>query len=586
MPQLLHHLRRLARTARRHLSASVLVSVLGLFGLVICGTPAWGAEKSSLVAQLPPFTLTILHANDTHSFAAGVKAHGGAADADEKSTGGLARFAAAVKAEKSVNPNVLALDAGDRWQGTLFFSRLGPDFITELTNLMPWDAMTLGNHEFDLGCARLAEVLKNERLPILAANLPKRNPQSGNDPACPLQGALPATIVKTFPNGKEGAAVKVGVFGIANDEAKVISKACPATAFSDRTEAARQAVTELRRRGAQIIVALTHIGYPADRELARHVSGIDVIVGGHTHSLLGHNLKGSEGPYPTLEISPAGEPVLIVQAKRSTEYLGRLTVAFDANGRAVAWAGTPERLTSAKPRDEALRHAVAKAGDVLAAARSVRVSTNPHTYPDGLDPCRWGDCLAGMVTADAFRAFAAPYGATIALVNGGAIRSALPIGTVDRGSLEEMHPFGNLVAVIDVSGKALRAALENGVADPDVGGPHLLHPSGLRYAVDPTKPVGQRILRVETEVAGDGTNTHVSASWQPLDDAKIYRIATMKYVADGGDNFAMFRLAPRVPANDALEIDVVESYLRAHDPLPMPTAGRILGMPAMPEAAE
>lgn len=558
MPKLFRHLLRTLRPAR-------LLAAAGLGALILCGARA--AE---------PLTLTILHANDTHSFAAGVMRRGVAADSDEQSTGGYARLAAAVNAEKAKNPNVIALDAGDRWQGTLFFSLLGPDFITALTNRMPWDAMTLGNHEFDLGCERLAEVLPQEKLPILAANIARRH--EGED-ACPIEGRLPGTMVKTV------SGVKVGIFGIANDEVKVVSKACPATTFDTREDAARKAVAALRAQGAEIIIALTHIGYPADRELARSVAGIDVIVGGHTHSLLGKNLRGSEGPYPTVEISPAGEPVLVVQAKRSTEYLGRLVVAFDEKGRAAAWTGAPVRLTSEKPRDPELRDAVAKAAGVLEKARTVKVSTNPNEFSDGLDPCRWGDCLAGMVTADAFLDFARPYGATIALLNGGAVRSALPVGTVDRGSLEEIHPFGNLIAVIDVTGEAIRAALENGVADPDVGGPHLLQPSGLRYAVDPAQPVGHRILSVET-IETDEADEAGKGAWVPLDPAKTYRIATVKYVADGGDDFAMFADAPRVPANDALEVDVMDAYLRAHDPLPMPAAGRITGMPEMPEAAE
>lgn len=524
MPKLFRHLLRTLRPAR-------LLAAAGLGALILCGARA--AE---------PLTLTILHANDTHSFAAGVMRRGVAADSDEQSTGGYARLAAAVNAEKAKNPNVIALDAGDRWQGTLFFSLLGPDFITALTNRMPWDAMTLGNHEFDLGCERLAEVLPQEKLPILAANIARRH--EGED-ACPIEGRLPGTMVKTV------SGVKVGIFGIANDEVKVVSKACPATTFDTREDAARKAVAALRAQGAEIIIALTHIGYPADRELARSVAGIDVIVGGHTHSLLGKNLRGSEGPYPTVEISPAGEPVLVVQAKRSTEYLGRLVVAFDEKGRAAAWTGAPVRLTSEKPRDPELRDAVAKAAGVLEKARTVKVSTNPNEFPDGLDPCRWGDCLAGMVTADAFLDFARPYGATIALLNGGAVRSAL----------------------------------ENGVADPDVGGPHLLQPSGLRYAVDPAQPVGHRILSVET-VETDEADEAGKGAWVPLDPAKTYRIATVKYVADGGDDFAMFADAPRVPANDALEVDVMDAYLRAHDPLPMPAAGRITGMPEMPEAAE
>lgn len=230
--------------------------------------------------------LTILHVNDVHSAAAGVNDRGPVYD-DTNAVGGLARVTAFVADEKAKakvqGKAVMALDAGDFWQGTHFFRTGGMPWAREAMRRMPWDAVTLGNHEFDLGCETLARYVKSLPFPVLAANLEK-------NPACPLSTApLPATVVKDF-NG-----VKVGIIGLVNDEGKDISEACPKTNFADRATALRRAAAELEKSGVTHIIAVTHVGYEADQALARAVPAIDVIVGGHTHSVLG-NHPHSEAP--------------------------------------------------------------------------------------------------------------------------------------------------------------------------------------------------------------------------------------------------------------------------------------------------
>lgn len=499
--------------------------------------------------------LVILHVNDTHAFAAGVTPRGVACDSDEACFGGYARIARAVGDAKAAADNVIALDAGDRWQGTLLFSTSGPNLIASTSPFMPWDAVTLGNHEFDLGCRALADFIAQEPFPVLAANL-----RPGK--SCALSDLkLPGYVVKTIRG------VKVGILGLANDEVVTISKACPETRFDDEAEAARRAVEALKREGVEIVVAITHEGYPEDRALARAVDGIDVIVGGHTHSLLG-DLEGAEGPYPTVEHSPSGDPVLVVQAKRSTEYLGRLEVRFEA-GRAVAWSGAPVRLSPEMPRDARVEAEVQRAAEKLRELRETPVARNANRYADGIDSCRRGECLSGMLTADAILTFGRTYDVEIALVNGGAIRSSLPVGKVDRGSIQEIHPFGNTIAVVEIDGRGILAALEHGLSDEDVEGPRLMQPAGLRYRVDPEKPVGSRLLAAEVRDA--------QGAWQPIDPAKHYRVALLQYIADGGDDFAMFAAARHIPVNDALDADVVTHYLELLGDIPMPETGRIVG---------
>lgn len=509
--------------------------------------------------------LTILHVNDVHSAAAGVNDRGPVYD-DTNAVGGLARVTAFVADEKAKakvqGKAVLALDAGDFWQGTHFFRTGGMPWAREAMRRMPWDAVTLGNHEFDLGCETLAQYVKALPFPVLAANLEK-------NPACPLSTApLPSTVVKDFDG------VKVAVIGLANDEGKDISEACPNTDFANRTKALERAAAELEKAGVTHIIAVTHVGYEADQALARAVPAIDVIVGGHTHSVLGDH-PHSEGPYPTVIAHDDGSKTLVVQAGRSTRYLGRLTVSFDDAGRIVQFRGDLEELVPSLRRDESMHEFVVQSIEAIRADQERFVGVNTSTLPDGLDPCREGDCLSGMATVDAFLAWGRSRGAVAAILNGGAIRAAMPIGPVTYADLLDIHPFGNHIQLADVSGAVLREALEHGISEPDVIGPRLLQTAGLRYRLNPAAPVGQRIESAEI-LAKKGT-------WESILPENVYRIVTISYLLGGGDHFSMLGEHAKILETGPLEVDVLEAYLHEKkdrdNHLPTPATGRIIGMP-------
>lgn len=509
--------------------------------------------------------LTILHVNDVHSAAAGVNARGPVYD-DTNAVGGLARVTAFVADEKAKakvqGKAVLALDAGDFWQGTHFFRTGGMPWAREAMRRMPWDAVTLGNHEFDLGCETLAQYVKALPFPVLAANLEK-------NPACPLSTTpLPATVVKDF------GGVKVGIIGLVNDEGKDISEACPNTDFANRTKALERAAAELEKAGVTHIIAVTHVGYEADRALARAVPAIDVIVGGHTHSVLGDH-PHSEGPYPTVIAHDDGSKTLVVQAGRSTRYLGRLTVSFDDAGRIVQFRGDLEELVPSLRRDEAMHEFVVQSIEAIRADQERFVGVNTSTLPDGLDPCREGDCLSGMATVDAFLAWGRSRGAVAAILNGGAVRAAMPIGPVTHADLLDIHPFGNRIQVADVSGVVLREALEHGLSEPNVIGPRLLQTAGLRYRLNPAAPVGKRIVSAEIRTK--------EGIWAPIVPENVYRIVTIAYLLGGGDHFSMLGEHAKILETGPLEVDVLEAYLHEKkdrdNHLPTPATGRIIGMP-------
>ena len=498
--------------------------------------------------------LIILHTNDTHSHIAGINTYGNACFDDAECRGGLSRIATAIRAAKAGNDNVIALDAGDQFQGTLFYSVNKWPMLAELARHMPYDAMTLGNHEFDEGCLELTRFLENIPFPVLAANL---KPEKG----CPmLKGNYAPYTILTIRGQK------VAIVGIANNEAVTLASACSHTLFEDTVNCLQRTVKELEEQGVKHIIALTHIGLDDDRKLGRSVDGVDIIVGGHSHSYLGP--ESEEGPYPIVEHSPNGQPVLVVSAKRATQYLGELNIKFDEQGVPLAWSGGARELSASEPRNAEISALVKKYAASLDEYRNTKVGSHNISMPDGMDACREDDCLGGSLISDAMLEYARPFGAHVALCNGGSVRAALPAGTISRGDLLSVIPFGNTLVMRELTGEQLLAALEHGVSEEGAKGPRLLHTAGLRYVVDGTRPAGSRVVKVEIL---DEKNTAT-----PLDLKARYGIVTIEYLANGGDSYEMLKEGKVIPSPEPIDITVVEEYMKKHSPLPEPKGERII----------
>lgn len=250
----MHHL---LRERMRLLPFTALLCAL--FLLMVACAPAH--RKTTPDAGLE---LRLLHVNDTHAFLAGIDEHMNACFEAADCRGGLARISAAIQTARQEQDNVIALDAGDQFQGTLFYSVNKWPVIAAADALLPYDAMTLGNHEFDEGCRELARFLEAQPLPVLAANL---TPQQG----CPLAGSriLPY-LVRTVRG------TRVGIIGLANDEVTGLAAACPRTTFRDARTTLQQYVAELEAQGIRHIIIVTHLGLERDRELARSVPYCDI----------------------------------------------------------------------------------------------------------------------------------------------------------------------------------------------------------------------------------------------------------------------------------------------------------------------
>ena len=526
----------LSRVRAAALMLTLCASLLAGFCLLSPACPAQDAAGLELL---------LLHTNDLHSYLAGRDAHGNACLQSEGCTGGLARLATAMKQARAAHDNVLALDAGDQFQGTLFFTANKWPMLADINSLLPYDAMTLGNHEFDDGCEATAGFVRAQPYPVLAANLDAR-------PGCPLRGApVRPWIIK------EIRGVKVGIVGLANPSVRTLSAACPETWFYKSDATLKKAVKELEKQGVRHIIAVTHLGLPNDLKLARSVDGIDIIVGGHTHDYLG---PGSpKGPYPLVEHSPSGKPVLVVTAGALAKYLGQLEVTFDAQGIPVRWQGAALPLDASIAPDPAVEAKIAQYAQKLQVFTSVTVGQNNLNAPDGLHQCRVGECLSGLIATESMLEYGRPYGAQIAIVNGGGLRAPLRQGPLNMGDMLAVLPFGNKVIIRDFTGQQLLAALEHGVADYKGAGSPLLHTAGLRYVYNPELPSGKRIVSAELLEANGAARA--------IEPATRYRVALVDYLERKGDGYAMLAKGAPVEAPDAADVDVLAAYIKKHSPL-------------------
>jgi len=528
---------------RRRFLASSLGLGLGLgLGLPVAALRPAPAEAAARVS--------LIHLNDFHSRHEGAEANGGACRDGQACFGGSARLVAAVKAAREAAGHegraTLALDAGDQFMGSLFYTQHRG--LAEAAIQQAWgvEAMALGNHEFDHGPENAARYIRALGVPVLAANIDARE-----EPAL-------AGLVRSAVEFRRGGA-RIVVIGLITEQTPTIASPGPLLRFLDAEEAAERAVAEARAAGPATVVLLSHRGYGADRRLAARLRGVDVIVGGHSHTILA-NRAGAAGPAPVV-VEGADRPVRIVQAGALGRFLGRLDLDLTDQGRVAGHKGDTQEITPDLPEDAEARDIVARFGAPIAALRTRPVATAQAAM--GNDTCRQRECAIGNVIAEAM--LAAVPGADVALQNAGGIRAGLPAGTITYGDVLTTLPFGNTLATATIRGGHLLAALENGFVLP--GSARFPQVAGLRLEVDMARPAGQRI--VAAEITGGERRGR-------LDPERAYRIVTNNFLRLGGDGYAPLRdQALEAYDNGPLLEEVVADFLATRTPIAPQTDGRI-----------
>lgn len=506
------------------------------------------------------FELNILHINDLHSRIEAIgKTDSTCSSEDEAKNecfGGIARVKAAIDARRAElsGKNVLTLDAGDQFQGSLFYTTYKSAPVAEFMNGIGFDAMAIGNHEFDDGPEELAKFIDALKFPMISGNT-----LAGLN--SPVADKFKPYIVKDF--GSEKVAV-VSVLATDTDET---SSPGDSILFADEIGYLKDAVKEIEAQGINKIVLLSHVGYVKDQEIAAAVDGIDVIVGGHSHTLLSNTDEKAAGPYPTLVKNPAGKDVPIVQAYAYSKYLGDLTVVFDDAGAVKSATGNPKLLDASVTPDAAYAAKVAELGGPIEELKKKEIGATAEAIDGSREVCRATECTMGNLVADAMVDRLSDQGITIAIQNGGGLRASIDAGTVTMGEVLTVLPFQNTLASFQLKGSDILAALENGVSQVEEGAGRFPQVSGLKYTADLNKPAGSRITAVEVK---DGD------AFVALDPNKVYGVATNNYMRSGGDGYKVFATGGQNAYDFGPGLEaVVADYIAKNSPYKPYTDGRV-----------
>ncbi|MDI3429161.1 bifunctional metallophosphatase/5'-nucleotidase [Aeromonas sp. V90_14] len=547
-----------------------------------------------------PFVLTLAHMNDTHSQFDPVNAElkgpifGKQGETDTLYTrfGGYPRLLTMAKSFQAdalaKNQPILLLHGGDAWQGSGYFKLNEGMANAELLSQFGLDAMALGNHEFDLDNQKLARFIQGVNFPVLAANLDTRD-----DPDLRHAANLKPFVIYAFdgnqkspvsdlnnlPQGKQ----LVAVMGLVLEDMANISPNVGKLRFGNEITSAQATVDLLRQHGINQIVALTHIGNQRDLALAAKVNGIDAIVGGHSHSLLGdfRNIGwGNTGEYAALVTNPDGVGMTcVVQAGSYAQAIGLAQVSFDAQGRVIACKGQNQLLASreffADPaRKQALDEARSKqaAKFIDTQPNLVTVDEDPRlrgiidshykpaleqafgpviaTLPAALQNARrpgdngsdsHGSDVAPLVAEGQYYwantpAVQALTGGPVhfALLAVGGVRADLPAGELREGDAAlTLLPFKNQLSVLTLTGAEVRALLTETITATLPASAHAgKFPYGghLRYTFTETTPGKRGTLTLLQWQDADG-------QWQDLVDATRYRVVMNAYSANGNDGW-------------------------------------------------
>jgi 5'-nucleotidase len=468
--------------------------------------------------------VTLLQVNDVYRFT----------PSQRGTRGGLARVSTLRKQIMKESPNTLFLLAGDTISPSVESITYKGAQMIDAWNQVGLDYSVFGNHEFDFGDDVLLQRMRESRFKWLGANVLDR--RTGK-----TFGDTPAFDVR------EMGGVKVGLFGIVLPETKTTSHPGENVEFRDACETARAVVPRIRAAGAQAVVALTHLSMAQDKQLARCAAGIDVIIGGHEHTLL--------------QSASGGTPIFKMTA--DAREMGRVDLNIDPQtGRVESIDWKVIAVGSETPEDPAFAPVMQKYG-----ARLAQLSTPVGQTSVPLDARsatnRSEETNVADFIADAFRAAA---GADVALVNGGSIRAddVLPPGELTLRDVLSILPFGGELVKIEVTGDVLRRAVEHGLSLTAPGAEPGRFPqvSGLRYSFDASRPAGARLG--EITVAG-----------RPLDPRAKYTLVTTSYVAEGGDEYAMLKGHANLLKERLTDSEVLRRAVAAAKVIAPQTDGRI-----------
>ncbi len=468
--------------------------------------------------------ITIIHTNDTHA-----RLEGTAAEL------GFAKIAALIKEAKTANPNTLVLDAGDTLHGMPIVNISKGENAVKVINAAGYDCMAVGNHDFNYGQGRLLELRDMSEVEFLSANVLN---EKGEYLFTPY-------VIKEIDG------VKIGIFGLTTPETAY--KTSPANVegitFADSIEISKKMVEELKDK-TDVIIALAHIGLDessvvTSKAIAEAVEGIDIIIDGHSHTLLENGLVVNN--------------TLIAQTGNYDQNLGYVNIEV-LDGEVVSKTAqllTAEAAANTVPDPDLLK----VIDEIKAGNQSTfdKVVAKTDVYLDGVrENVRTKETNLGNLSADAVKAAS---GADVAFVNGGGIRVDIQPGDITYGRVAELFPFGNIIQVKRITGEDLLGMLEHSVSGYPAAQGAFLQVSGLTFAFDPAQPVGSRVF--DAKVGGN-----------ELDKSSEYAVAINDFMAIGGDGYEMLAKYD-VAAEFGTYEEIFADYLNTNGTVGSEVSGRI-----------
>uniref|UniRef100_A0A8C1KUB6 5'-nucleotidase n=1 Tax=Cyprinus carpio TaxID=7962 RepID=A0A8C1KUB6_CYPCA len=520
------------------------------------------------------FELILLHTNDVHARVEETNKDSGKCS-KPPCFAGVARRFTKIKEVRSKEKNVLLLDAGDQFQGTVWFNFYKGAEAAHFMNKLGYDAMAIGNHEFDNGVDGLLKpFLQEVNCTVLSANI-----KADQTIAPRISGYyLP---YKIFTVNSE----KVGVVGYTSVETPALSLPGPHLQFEDEVAALQSQVDKLITLGVNKIIALGHSGFKVDQNIAKKVRGVDVVIGGHTNTFLYTGTPPSTevpaGPYPFMVQSDDGRQVPVVQAYAFGKYLGYLKVTFDSNGNVVKSSGNPILLDNSTAPDPVIQAEVDAWRKNLANYSAQHVGQTLVYLNGTFEECRFRECNLGNLICDAMVHNNIKYADEIqwnhvssCILNGGAIRSPIDErnrnGSITMEDLIAVLPFGGTFDLVQINGSTLREIFEHSVRRYGGSTGEFLQVSGILVVYDLSKSPGNRVKSVNMLC----TECRVPR-YEPLNPKKVYKVVLPSYLVDGGDGYSMIKEQKLKHDSGDLDIAVVASYISERKRVHPAVEGRI-----------
>ncbi|XP_046814681.1 protein 5NUC-like [Vespa crabro] len=546
---------------------SIIFMLFIIENVIVHGNPFSAHSKNE------DFTFHIVHTNDMHArFEETSRLSAPICSKQDAATGncygGFARIATLIRQAKNSSIPTLFLNAGDTYQGSVWYNIYKWKIVAKFLNILAPDAISLGNHEFDDGVNGLIPFIEESKFPVLAANLDLSKQPN-------LKATKLANSTVLVING-----TKIGVIGYLTPETTIIS-ITENVIINDEVPAIREEAKKLKKEGVNILIALGHSGFDIDKKIAKEVEDIDIVIGGHTNTFLYRgkqpDAEHPEDIYPTEIVQDNGRKVYVVQAYAYTKYLGNFSVSFDSNGEVTDIVGNPILVD----------HSIEQAPDVLKELDLLRpaidnISTTEvgktRVLLDGdSKTCRQKECNLGNLITDAIIDYNAQEyffkgkwtDAAIAVQNSGSIRASITRALNDKitiGDILGVLPFGNIIFKTSMTGKQMLSMLEWSVYNLNYNSSDnlfgaFLQFSGLQVSYDISRPPNSRVISVQVRCAACNI-----PSYSDLDKNATYKVLINDFMRNGGDGYKMLKDLEYTTIG-VTTADVVIQYLKKYSPV-------------------